>query len=588
MRVWLEEWWARLRPERARVPIFYDETYRLPFAGLELSTGIEPRRVDFTTWYLLETGVVRPEDVHRPRPVSYAQLARVHDAAYLESLGRVETLARIYGVDPSDVAVDTLLGTVRQVCGGTLEAARMALAHRRAVANLAGGFHHAAPAHGGGFCAVNDIAVALAELRAEGFTGRTVVLDLDAHPPDGTAACFAGDPKVWIGSISGSDWGSVPGVDEVLLGADAGDAEYLAALEGLLSRMPQAELAFVIAGGDVLRGDRFGRLGLSLEGARKRDRHVARALQGLGAVWLPGGGYHEEAWKVFAGSVLVLGGRGHRAIQERFDPLSVRFHRISRLLSRQPQEPLGWEPITQEDLEGALGHVHPIEPQVLGYYTAQSIEYALFHYGLLPHLERLGYSELRVEVSPTGTGDRIQLLGQAGGQVYQLVDCVLERRRLGREDYLFVNWLTLRHPRAHFSALRPQLPGQEVPGLGLSREAAEMLMLMAERLKLSGVAFRPMWYHLAVVARARFRFLDSARQGRFEALMRDLAHVPLLEATRLVAKGHVRLNGQPYAWEADDMVSRRNSVSDDATVIALERERCHFTVERVEAPPLSH
>ncbi len=113
-------------------------------------------------------------------------------------------------------------------------------------------------------------------------------------------------------------------------------------------------------------------------------------------------------------------------------------------------------------------------------------------------------------------------------------------------------------------------------------------MLMAERLKLSGVAFRPMWYHLAVVARARFRFLDSARQGRFEALMRDLAHVPLLDATRLVAKGHVRLNGQPYTWEADDMVSRRAPASDDAMVIALERERCHFTVERVEAPPFSH
>ena len=578
MRGWLEEWWSRLRPERARVPVFYDESYRLPFAGLELSTGIEPRRVDFTTWYLLETGVVRPADVHGPQPVSYAQLARVHDADYLESLGRAETLARIFGVNLSDVPVNALMDTVRRVCGGTLEAARMALARGRAVANLAGGFHHAAPAQGGGFCPVNDIAVALAEVRAHGFTGRTVVLDLDAHPPDGLAACFAGDAKVWIGSISGSDWGRVSGVDETLLAADAGDEEYLAALEELLGRMPQAELAFVIAGGDVLRGDRLGCLGLSLEGARRRDRRVARALQGLAAVWLPGGGYHEDAWKVFAGSVLVLGGRGHQAIQERFDPLNARFQSISRLLA--PKAPLDWEPLTQEDLEGALGHALPSEPRVLGYYTAQSLEYALFRYGLLPHLERLGYSRLRVEVSPTGTGDRIQLLGQAGGQEHQLVDCVLERRHVRGEDYLFVNWLTLRHPQARFSALHPQLPGQEVPGLGLSREAGEMLMLMADRLKLAGVAFRPMWYHLAVVARARFRFLDASRQGRFEALMRDLAHVPLLEATRMVARGLVRLNGQPYTWEADDMVSRRDPVHDDAPLIALERERCHFTLER--------
>jgi acetoin utilization deacetylase AcuC-like enzyme len=576
MRGWLQAWRARLLPERARAPVFYDASYRLPFYGLEHSTGIEPRRVDFTLWYLLETGVLRPADVHSPTPASYAQLARVHGAAYLESLGRPETLARIFAVEPSDVPVDTLLDTLRHICGGTLEATRLALAQRRPATNLAGGFHHAAPDHGGGFCAVNDIAVALAAVRAEGFSGKTVVVDLDAHPPDGTAACFAGDPKVWIGSISGSDWGTVPGVDEVLLPPDTGDAEYLEALEALLDRMPRAELAFVIAGGDVLHADRFGRLGLTLEGARKRDRLVARALGGLPAVWLPGGGYHEQAWKVFAGSILVLRGRGHQPIQARFDPLSARFHRIARMLSREPVS--DWEPITQEDLEGAMGAMAPRDSRVLGYYTAQSLEYALFRYGLLPHLERLGYGRLRVEVGTTGAGDRIQLMGQAGGQEHQLVDCVLERKRLGEHEYLFVNWLTLRHPLAHFSALRPQLPGQEVPGLGLSREAAEMLMLMADRLKLEGVAFRPMWYHLAVVARARFRFVDAARQGRFEALMRDLAHMPLLEATRRVAKGRVRLNGQPYVWEAEDMVSRRAPLG-DAAAIAVERERCHFTVD---------
>jgi hypothetical protein len=108
-------------------------------------------------------------------------------------------------------------------------------------------------------------------------------------------------------------------------------------------------------------------------------------------------------------------------------------------------------------------------------------------------------------------------------------------------------------------------------------------MLMSERLKLAGVAFRPMWYHLAMQARSHFRFVDPVREGRFEALARDLAHLPLLEGTRRVAQGLVRLNGQPYAWEADDMVSRRVPLSEDADTIAAERERCHFTVE--PAPP---
>ncbi len=583
MRGWLEDWKARLSPSRGAVPIFYDESYRLPLTGLESNTGIEPRRVDFTTWYLLETGVVRSADVHRPLPVSYAQLARVHDAAYLESLGHPETLANIFAVAPSDVPVDALLDTVRRVCGGTVEAARLALARRRSVINMAGGFHHAAPAQGGGVWAINDIAVALTALRDGGFTGFTVVLDLDAHPPDGIAACFAGDSQVWIGSLSGSDWGAPPGVDEVLLPEGCGDAEYLAALRALLGRMPRADMAFVIAGGDVLAGDRFGRLGMTLEGARERDRVVARALRRVPSVWMPGGGYHAEAWKVFAGSALVLGGRGHLPIHAKFDPLSARFRRGSRLLAREA--PSDWEPITQEDLDGALISTAPREARVLGSYSLQALEYALFRYGLLAHLEQLGYSRPRVEISSTGTGDRIQVLGHAQGQEHLLVACILERRHLGEESYLFVNWLTLRHPLARFSAVRPKLPGQEVPGLGLALEVSELLMLMAERLKLSGVAFRPMEYHLAVQARSRFRFVEPARQGRFEALARDLAHLPLLEATRRVAEGRVRLNGQPYAWEADDMVSRHVPLSGDAGVIAAERERCHFTVE--PAPPWS-
>jgi acetoin utilization deacetylase AcuC-like enzyme len=581
MRGWLQAWKERLSPGRATVPIFYDEAYRLPFAGLELSTGIEPRRVDFTTWYLLETGVVRSTDVHRPRPVSYAQLARVHDVGYLESLGQAETLASIFAVDPSDVPVDTLLDTLRRVCGGTVEAARLALAGGRAVINMAGGFHHAAPGHGGGFCAINDIAVALAALRDEGFQGSTVVLDLDAHPPDGTAACFAADSKVWIGSISGSDWGVPLGVDEVLLPDGSGDAEYLAALRALLSRMPRADLAFVIAGGDVLRGDRFGRLGMTLEGVRERDRAVARALRRVPSVWLPGGGYHADAWKVFAGSALVVGGRGHQPIHAKFDPLSARFRHISRLLTQEAHS--DWEPITQEDLDGALGSTVPREPRVLGHYTAHALEYALFRYGLLAHLERLGYGPPRVVLGTTGTGDRVQLLGRAAGQEHLLVDCVLERRHLGDESYLFVNWLSLRHPIAHFSAVRPKLPGQEVPGLGVAREVSELLMLMAERVKLSGVAFRPMWFHLAVQARFRFRFVDPVRQGRFEALARALAHLPLFEATRRVANGQVQLNGQPYTWEPDDMVSRLAPASGDADAISAERERCQFTLAPVPA-----
>jgi hypothetical protein len=193
-------------------------------------------------------------------------------------------------------------------------------------------------------------------------------------------------------------------------------------------------------------------------------------------------------------------------------------------------------------------------------------------------VERLGYSHPRVEVAHTGTGDRLMLLARADGREHLLVDCVVEKRRLAGEDYLFVNWLSLRHPRAHFSELRPQLPGQEVPGLGLGREASELLARMAARLSLAGVAFRPMAFHVAVQSRGRWRFLDARRQGRFEALVRDLRPLPLLEATRAVAGGRVLLHGEPYRWEPDDMVSWVRPAVDDAAQVAAERERCHFTL----------
>src|SRR5439155_13889095 len=158
------------------------------------------------------------------------------------------------------VPVDEMMTTIRLACGATIDAAREMLrpSHRivgRRALNLLGGFHHAKPDVAGGFCPVNDVAVGIAALRADGFRGKVLVIDLDAHPPDGTAACLQGDPSHWIGSISGSDWGPLPGVDETVLPEGAGDDAYLSALDALLSRMPGGELAFVLAGGDVLAGD---------------------------------------------------------------------------------------------------------------------------------------------------------------------------------------------------------------------------------------------------------------------------------------------------------------------------------------------
>lgn len=565
----LRRWW-----HRRELAIWYDPAYRLPLAGFE-AVGMEPRRADFAAWYLLDRQVVPPADVHPPAPISFAALARVHEESWLESLSTPQTLARIFAASPADVPVDALLHSVRLACGGTLAAAQWALARKRAALNLLGGFHHAGRSFGGGFCPVNDLAVAIATLRAEGFEGQVAILDLDAHPPDGTADCVRADPKVWLGSISASDWGAVEGADEVLVPPRTEDAGYLAVLESLLKRMPAAELAFVIAGGDVLAGDKFGALSLTLGGARRRDLLVYEALEGRASVWVPGGGYSPASWRVLAGTALVLAFRSLRPISTGYEPLSRRFAAIAAGLTKAE---LGVDPdFDTADLEAVLGLGRRSRRLLLDYYSAAGVEFGLYRYGILAHLARLGYGAIRIELDEADTGDRVRVFGHADGKEHLLIESVLERKLIAGEPMLYIHWLTLRHPRAQFEARRPPLPGQDVPGLGLSREASEVHLVIARRLGLAGIAFRPSWYHMAYAARSRFRFVDPARQGRFLAMIRDLQQ-PLVDVTLAVHEGRVRLNGEPYTWEADEMASWLEREVQNEPEIAAELERVKFTM----------
>jgi acetoin utilization deacetylase AcuC-like enzyme len=561
--------------------LWYDPRYRLPLPSLEARTGIDARRPDFAAWFLLESGALAPGQVHKPARISYDDLARVHSAELLESLDRPETLARIYSVDAGDIRAEEVLTAVRLACGGTLQAARSCLrapvagsAARREL-NLSGGFHHAGRARNGGFCPVNDVAIAVAALRHEGFRGRVAVLDLDAHAPDGTADCLRGDGEVWIGSISAADFGPLPGVDETVLPKGAGDREYLGALDALLSRMPQAQLAFVLAGGDVLAGDALGFLCLSLEGARERDLRVVDSLHQVPSVWLPAGGYGPDAWKALAGTGLALAARSRAKVPADYDPLAQRYSRIAARLTPAELGPPAGE---DEMLLAELGQ-RSARPLLLGFYSAEGLELALSRYGLLAELRRLGYGPFRTTVTNQAVGDRAQLFGRAeGGAEHLLIECVLEKREVAGEPVLYVHWLTLRHPLARFSPQRPPLPDQEVPGLGLAREITTLFARMAERLELAGVAFRPAAFHTAYAGRAQLRFVDPARQGRFEALVRDLQGIPLAAATVAVASGSVMLDGQPYRWEPDEMVLWRTPHAQDAAAVAAAREAAHFTV----------
>jgi acetoin utilization deacetylase AcuC-like enzyme len=563
---------------RREVSVWYDPHYRLPLSGIEATLGIEPRRADFAAWWLRESGAVPQRAFRRPHRVSFENLARVHTPELLESLGRPETLAAIFSVDPSDVPVDEVMTTVRLACGGTLSAAREALRTRAPALNLLGGFHHAGPAVAAGLCPANDVAVAVATLRAEGFRGPIAVVDVDAHPPDGLAACLERDPAVWIGSLSGADWGPLPRVDETVLAPGTGDAAYLEALGALLSRMPRPRLAFVIAGGDVVAGDRLGTLALTPGGARERDLLVAAELEGIPTVWLPGGGYSKGAWRILAGTGMAVAASSRDEIPARYDPMSARFERVSATLS--PTQLTETGELTADEIEEELGMRPRTQRVLLGFYTAAGVEHAFYRYGVLDHLERLGYRQFRARFDAPGSGERVRLFGQSGGEEHLLIELVVEKRRVQGVEVLYVHWLSLRNPRAQFSARRPRLPGQDMPGLGLSREIGTLLARMAIRLGLGAVVFRPAHYHTAYAARHEFQFVDPDRQGRFEALVRDLVGVPLLEATVAVAEGKVRMNGAPYRWEADEMAYWLAESPVEPGQVEQERERVRFTFDR--------
>jgi acetoin utilization deacetylase AcuC-like enzyme len=558
------------------VEVWHDAAFRLPLTALEGSTGFEPRRADLAMWFLADAWAIDRRMLRRPRRVRYRELARVHTPEFLESLAQPSTLARIFAVDESDMPADEVLNTIRLACGATVQAARSRFRRGGTALNLFGGFHHASPDQAGGFCAVNDIAVAIAELRQLGCSGQVVVLDTDAHPPDGLAACLAKDPLVWIGSLSSVNWGALEGVDETVLERGTDDRTYVQALDGLLARMPKPRFAFVIAGGDVLAGDRLGKLGLTLEGTRQRDLRIRAALGRTPSVWMPGGGYAHRSWRVLAGTGLALTCRSGDAIPEDYDPMRARFGWLASKLTREQLE--GDMEINATELEEALGLRAPKDQRLLGFYTREGIKYALSHYGILPHIRRLGYERLEVSIDKVALGEVVRLHGDAGGQRYMLFESVLERRRVFDKNVLYVHWMTLRDPKARFSGHRPQLPGQDAPGLGLAQEIGWALARIARRLCLDGVAYRPAWFHTAYSGRYHFEFVDAARQGRFDAAMRDLRDTPLLEVTHAAADGRLRMNGEPYTWEADEMVFWLGPSPLDERAVRLERERVRFAI----------
>lgn len=245
---------------------------------------------------LLRDGVAEPRDFVEPAPASDDDVALVHTRDYIRKL-KTGTLSPL---DILRLEIPYSPGLVRAVwlaAGGSILAGRLAL-ERGIAANVGGGFHHAFPDHGEGFCVLHDVAIAIRRLQKEGQIERAITVDCDVHHGNGTAAIFAASPSVFTFSIHQENnypYPKPPSSLDINLHDGVEDEEYLAALEDGLDRSLadfQPDLLFYLAGADPYREDQLGGLKLSLEGLERRDRLVfekARAKRIPVVVTLAGG-----------------------------------------------------------------------------------------------------------------------------------------------------------------------------------------------------------------------------------------------------------------------------------------------------------
>ena len=248
---------------------------------------------------LLDQGVAQPQQVVQPLPVPRRWLELVHQRTYHQAFARGD-------LSPSEQrriglpATAPLVQRTWLAVGGTVLTARLALRHGLAC-HLAGGTHHAFPSHGSGFCIFNDCAVAARVLLEEGALQQLMVIDLDVHQGDATAAIFADDPRVFtLSAHCASNFPLHKQCSDVDLPfADGlGDDDYLVAvgdrIPAVLDQV-KPQLVLYNAGVDPHRSDRLGRLNLSSTGLLQRDRLVLDAClrRNIPVATVIGGGYDE-------------------------------------------------------------------------------------------------------------------------------------------------------------------------------------------------------------------------------------------------------------------------------------------------------
>jgi len=267
----------------ASIPLVYSDGYDLNLGG-HVFPSLKYKLIHDQ---LIREKIASAEDFIEPQPADDRDVLLVHTEEYIRKL-KTGTLSEFELARLEIPYSPEMVRAAWLSAGGSILAARQALSSGIAV-NIGGGFHHAYPGHGEGFCAIHDVAIAIAKLEAEGAIQRAMTVDLDVHHGNGTAYIFARNANVFTFSMHQENNYPLdkPSSDlDVNLRDGCEDEEYLHLLrENLWHALSsfQPDLLFYIAGADPYKEDQLGGLNLTLEGLQERDRIVFNMARERGA-----------------------------------------------------------------------------------------------------------------------------------------------------------------------------------------------------------------------------------------------------------------------------------------------------------------
>jgi len=279
------------------IPVAFDPIYVLP---LPENHRFPMEKYDLLHRQLIHEGTCEPEDFFSPTSIDYDSVTAIHNKVYVEHLKGLElTKAEIrkIGFPISQQLIDREF----IIAGGTLSGSLKALKGGIAF-NIAGGTHHAFSSHGEAFCLLNDQAIAAQYLLEKKLAKKILIIDLDVHQGNGTAEIFQKEDQVFTFSMHGKkNYPFKKEKSDLDIGLEdkTNDKTYLEILKEVLPNLlknVKPDFIFYLSGVDILKSDRLGRLGVSIQGCKERDQMVLKLCheEDIAVQCSMGGGYSKD------------------------------------------------------------------------------------------------------------------------------------------------------------------------------------------------------------------------------------------------------------------------------------------------------